>query len=81
MPSVTAKQNESSENIIRRFKRACEKAGIINEAKKRLTHIKRTKQKAAQKAASIKRSFKRKLKEAPIPSRGIRGRKKDKKRR
>lgn len=78
MPSVSAKQNEHSDSLIRRFKRACEKAGILTEFKKRSHYIKPTKQRAQKKAAAIKRHIKKRIKEMPIPSRGVRG-KKDKK--
>ncbi len=79
MPSVSAKQNEHSDNVIRRFKRACEKAGLLTEVKKRSHYIKPTKQRAQRKAAAIKRHIKKRLKEMPIPSRGIRGGKAKKK--
>ena len=79
MPGVTAKQNENSESLIRRFKRACEKAAVLNEIKRRNRHVTRAEKRAQQKAAAIKRHLKRLSKEAPIPSRGIRGRKKRKK--
>ncbi|OGV96741.1 MAG: 30S ribosomal protein S21 [Nitrospinae bacterium RIFCSPHIGHO2_02_39_11] len=35
MPGVKIKQNESLENALRRFKKQCEKAGILSEIKKR----------------------------------------------
>ncbi len=73
MPSVTAKQNEHADSLLRRFKRACEKAAILTEVKQRARHIKKTKRRAQQKAAAIKRHLKRLAKEAPIPSRGVRG--------
>lgn len=78
MPSVHAKQNEIAENLIRRFKRACEKAGTLTELKRRARHTKQTKVRAQKKAAAIKRYLKKVMKETPIPSRGVRGRKRDK---
>lgn len=81
MPSVTAKQNEHADSLIRRFKRACEKAAILTEIKLRARHIKKTKQRAQEKAAAIKRHKKKLAKEAPIPSRGVRGRSKSRSRR
>lgn len=35
MPGVKIKQNESLENVLRRFKKQCEKASILSEIKKR----------------------------------------------
>lgn len=74
MPSVTAKQNENPESLIRRFKRACEKAAILTEVKRRVRHIKKTKQRAQEKASAVKRHLKKLAKEAPVPSRGMRSR-------
>lgn len=81
MPSVTAKQNEHADSLIRRFKRACEKAAVLTEIKLRARHIKRTKQRAQEKAAAVKRHKKKLAKEAPMPSRGVRGRARSKRKR
>jgi small subunit ribosomal protein S21 len=35
MPGVKIRDNESFENALRRFKKQCEKAGILSEIKKR----------------------------------------------
>lgn len=35
MPSVQVRDEESFENALRRFKRKCEKSGILTELKKR----------------------------------------------
>lgn len=35
MPGIKVKENESFENALRRFKKQCEKAGILSEVKKR----------------------------------------------
>ena len=35
MPSVKVKENEPVDIAIRRFKRACEKAGVLEEKKKK----------------------------------------------
>lgn len=71
MPSVNAKQHEPVDSLIRRFKRACEKAGILTELKRRARYIKPTKVRAQKKAAAVKRYQKKLLKEAPVPSRGM----------
>ena len=78
MPSVSAKQNEHLDSMLRRFKRACEKAGVLTELKRRARYTKPTKLRAQQKAAAIKRYQKKLMKETPMPSRGIKGRKKKK---
>lgn len=78
MPSVSAKQNEHLDSMLRRFKRACEKAGVLTELKRRARYTKPTKLRAQQKAAAIKRYQKKLMKETPMPSRGVKGRKKKK---
>ena len=35
MPSVRIRENESFENALRRFKKQCEKTGILSEIRKR----------------------------------------------
>jgi small subunit ribosomal protein S21 len=35
MPAVKVKENEPFENALRRFKKQCEKAGILSEIKRR----------------------------------------------
>lgn len=78
MPSVSAKQNESTDALLRRFKRSCEKAGILTELKRRARYTKPTKERTQMKAAAVKRYQKKLLKETPIPSRGARGKAKKK---
>jgi small subunit ribosomal protein S21 len=55
MPSVRLKENESPESALRRFKRACEKAGILPEARRREAYEKRTTLHKRKKAAAVKR--------------------------
>jgi len=81
MPNVIAKKSENVDSILRRFKRACEKASVLQELKKRSRHVKRTKVRAQKKAAAVKRRIKQEMKSAPVPSRGIRGKAKGRKRR
>lgn len=78
MPGVNAKQNENVDSMLRRFKRACEKAGILTELKSRTRYVKPTKIRAQKKAAAVKRYKKKLMKETPTPSRGIKGKKKKK---
>ncbi len=80
MPSVVSKKSENVDSLLRRFKRSCEKASVLQELKKRARHVKRTKVRAQKKAAAIKRRIKQEAKAAPIPSRGVRGKAKSKKR-
>ena len=59
MPLVKVKDNEYFDYALRRFKRACEKAGIINEYRKREFYEKPTQEKKRKKAAASKREKKR----------------------
>ena len=55
MPLVKLKDNEYFDYALRRFKRACEKAGIINEYRKREFYEKPTQEKKRKKAAPKQR--------------------------
>ena len=59
MPLVKVKDNEYFDYALRRFKRSCEKAGIINEHRKREFYEKPTQEKKRKKAAAVKREKKR----------------------
>ena len=59
MPLVKVKDNEYFDYALRRFKRACEKAGIINEYRKREFYEKPTQENKRKKAAASKREKKR----------------------
>ena len=59
MPIITLKDNEYFDYALRRFKRSCEKAGIINEARKREFYEKPTQERKRKKAAASKREKKR----------------------
>jgi len=63
MPSVRVKENEPFEVAIRRFKRSCEKAGIITELRAREFYEKPTAERKRKAAAAIKRNQKRLAKE------------------
>ena len=41
MPSVKVRENEPFEFALRRFKRTCEKAGVLAEVRKRAAAVKR----------------------------------------
>lgn len=66
MPSVVVKAGESFESVIRRFKRAVEKAGIPKELRKREFHIKGAVKKQREKAAARKRWLKKILREKQV---------------
>lgn len=59
MPTIRVKENESIEFATRRFKRACEKAGILTEMRSRAAYEKPTTARKRAKAAAVKRQAKR----------------------
>jgi small subunit ribosomal protein S21 len=59
MPSVRVRETEFFEGALRRFKRAVEKAGILNEWRQREFYEKPTQERKRKKAAAIKRQKKR----------------------
>ena len=58
MPSIKIRPNESFDVGLRKFKRACEKAGIIPEVRKREFYEKPTSVLKRKKAAAVKREQK-----------------------
>ena len=59
MPSVKIKENEPFDIAIRRFKRACEKAGVLAEVRRREFYEKPTAERKRKLAAAVKRNYKR----------------------
>ncbi|MDX1497211.1 MAG: 30S ribosomal protein S21 [Salinisphaeraceae bacterium] len=59
MPSVRVKENEPFEVALRRFKRSCEKAGVLPEVRKREFFEKPSQERKRKKAAAVKRHAKR----------------------
>ncbi|MGV6816383.1 MAG: 30S ribosomal protein S21 [Thiotrichales bacterium] len=59
MPAVRVKENEPFDIALRRFKRSCEKAGIISEVRRREFYEKPTETRKRKKAAAVKRNLKR----------------------
>jgi len=59
MPSVRLKENEYFDAALRRFKRACEKAGVLTEVRRREFYEKPTQERKRKKAAAVKRHAKR----------------------
>ena len=58
MPSVKVRENEPFDIAMRRFKRACEKAGILAEVHRREFYEKPTQIRKRKAAAAVKRSQK-----------------------
>lgn len=61
MPSVKLKEQESFEVAMRRFKRACEKAGIMTKLRQVEYYEKPTTKRKRKKAAAEKRNAKRSI--------------------
>jgi len=64
MPSVRIKENEYFDAALRRFKRACEKAGVLTELRRREFYEKPTQERKRKKAAAVKRHLKKVSREA-----------------
>jgi small subunit ribosomal protein S21 len=59
MPSVKVRENEPFEYALRRFKRSCEKAGILAETRRREYYEKPTQERKRKAAAAVKRNLRR----------------------
>ena len=59
MPAVKVKENEPFDVALRRFKRSCEKAGVLAEVRSREVYEKPTTERKRKKAAAVKRHYKR----------------------
>lgn len=59
MPNVRVKENEPFDVALRRFKRSCEKAGVLAEIRRREFYEKPTMERKRKKAAAVKRHQKR----------------------
>ncbi len=62
MPVVHVREEESFENALRRFKRKCEKAGVLTELKKR-QHFEKPSVKRKRKAIQARKKMLRKMAE------------------
>lgn len=58
MPAVKVKENEPFDIALRRFKRSCEKAGILAEVRRREHYEKPTTVRKRKAAAAVKRHLK-----------------------
>ena len=59
MPQIRVKENEPFDIALRRFKRACEKAGVLTEVRRREYHEKPTSIRKRKAAAAVKRHLKK----------------------
>ncbi len=59
MPGVKVNDGESFENAIKRFKKQCEKAGILSEVRKREAYEKPSVKKKKKAIAARKRAMKK----------------------
>jgi small subunit ribosomal protein S21 len=64
MPSVRVKENEPFDVALRRFKRSCEKAGVLSEVRRREFYEKPTAVRKRKAAAAVKRHAKKLQREA-----------------
>ncbi len=59
MPGIRIREGESFEGALRRFKKACEKAGILSEVRKREHFEKPSVRKKKKAIAALKRAVKK----------------------
>jgi small subunit ribosomal protein S21 len=59
MPIVKVRDNEPFDIALRRFKRSCEKAGVLSEVRRREYFEKPTWERTRKKAAAVKRHAKK----------------------
>jgi small subunit ribosomal protein S21 len=59
MPSVKVRDNEPFEYALRRFKRSCEKDGVLAETRRREYYEKPTQERKRKAAAAVKRNMRR----------------------
>ncbi len=62
MPIIKIKENEPFDIALRRFKRLCEKSGVLSEIRKREYYEKPTTKRKKAKASAVKRYIKNKYK-------------------
>lgn len=66
MLTVRVRDNEPVEVALRRFKRSCEKAGILTELRRREAYEKPTEIRKRKAAAAVKRHLKKEQKRNPV---------------
>ena len=63
MTTIRVKENEPFDVALRRFKRSCEKAGVLTEIRRREAYEKPTTERKRKAAAAVKRTLKRSTKD------------------
>ncbi len=63
MPLVKVRENEPFDFALRRFKRSCEKAGVLSEMRRREYYEKPTQERKRKAAAAVKRHMRRVFRE------------------
>ena len=58
MPSIKVRENEPFDIALRRFRRSCDRAGVITEVRKKEFYEKKTWVNKRKKAAAVKRTHK-----------------------
>ncbi len=76
MPTVRVKEGENPEYALRRFKRSCEKAGILTELRRREFYEKPTAERKRKQAAAVKRHLKKVSRDTVLTRRGTKHRRK-----
>lgn len=66
MPTIRVKEGENPEYALRRFKRSCEKAGILTELRRREFYEKPTAERKRKQAAAVKRHLKKLSRESML---------------
>ncbi|WP_116963972.1 30S ribosomal protein S21 [Fastidiosibacter lacustris] len=69
MPAVRVRETEPFDVALRRFKRSCEKAGVVSELRRREFYEKPTWERKRKKAAAVKRSMKQSMRSNPAAHR------------
>jgi len=75
MPTVRVKEGENPEYALRRFKRSCEKAGLLTELRRREFYEKPTAVRKRKQAAAVKRHLKKLSRDVVVSTTGHRCRK------
>ena len=63
MPTIKIRENEPFDIGLRRFKRTCDKAGIVSEVRRREFYEKPTWERKRKMIAATKRTMKRRMRE------------------
>lgn len=66
MPTIRVKEGEHLEYALRRFKRLCEKAGVLTELRRREFYEKPTAERKRKQAAAVKRHLKKLTRESVV---------------